>query len=242
MIGQEPKAILLDLDDTIIAFDHGIDTDACWREAIQSYAEEDENHRGVLLSRIKVQAKWFWSDPERHRLGRQDLVKARQTIIAECYLQLEREDGGRSGRIAASYSDLRDEAIRLFPDSIGVLRLLRQRGIKLALLTNGNANGQWGKVHRFELESYFDSILIEGDLGIGKPDVRIYQYALELLGVAPNEAWMVGDNFEWEVAAPQRLGIAGIWLDHKQLGHPSTSSVQPHKIIRSLGDLPALLE
>lgn len=182
MKGQQPKAILLDLDDTIIAFDHGIDTDGFWREAIRSHAEEDENHWEELLSRIKAQAKWYWSDPERHRFGRQDLVKARQTIIEECYVQLKRMESGRSGRIAAAYTELRDGAIRLFPDSIEVLQQFRRRGIKLALLTNGNASVQWEKVHRFELAPYFDCILIEGDLGVGKPDARMYHQALEQLG------------------------------------------------------------
>jgi putative hydrolase of the HAD superfamily len=47
----------------------------------------------------------------------------------------------------------------------------------------------------------------------------------------------VGDNLEWDVAAPQRLGIAGIWLDVAGAGLPPASLVHPDRIIRSLTEL-----
>jgi putative hydrolase of the HAD superfamily len=48
---------------------------------------------------------------------------------------------------------------------------------------------------------------------------------------------MVGDNLEWEVAAPQKLGIAGIWVDSSGAGLPRSSTVRPDRIIRSLTEL-----
>jgi putative hydrolase of the HAD superfamily len=48
---------------------------------------------------------------------------------------------------------------------------------------------------------------------------------------------VVGDNFEWEVAAPQMLGIKGVWIDHKGRGVPPAASVQPFLVIRQLSDL-----
>jgi hypothetical protein len=46
--------------------------------------------------------------------------------------------------------------------------------------------------------------------GFGKPEERAYNHAMEVLGVGPDETWMVGDNLEWEIVAPQRLGICAI--------------------------------
>ena len=42
----------------------------------------------------------------------------------------------------------------------------------------------------------------------------------EVLGVGPHETWMVGDNLEWEIVAPQRLGIYAIWHDGYDVGLP----------------------
>ena len=77
-------------------------------------------------------------------------------------------------------------------------------GCKLAVLTNGAGAAQRGKLTRFGLENLFDEVLIEGEVGFGKPDPRIYRLALARLGLPADRVWMVGDNLEWDVRAPQR--------------------------------------
>ena len=56
------------------------------------------------------------------------------------------------------------------------------------------------------------------------------------LGVRPHETWMVGDNLEWEVVAPQRLGIYAIWCDVHGIGLPPDSPVRPDRIVRSIAE------
>ena len=77
------------------------------------------------------------------------------------------------------------------------------------MITNGSGEGQRAKIERFDLARHFDHFFIEGELGYGKPDRRVYLGAMAALGSEPAETWCVGDNLEWEVAAPQRLGIYG---------------------------------
>jgi putative hydrolase of the HAD superfamily len=48
---------------------------------------------------------------------------------------------------------------------------------------------------------------------------------------------MVGDNLEWEVEVPQRLGIYAIWMDAHGDGLPADSKVTPNRIVRSLTEL-----
>ena len=57
------------------------------------------------------------------------------------------------------------------------------------------------------------------------------------LGVEAHETWMVGDNLEWEVVAPQRLGIHAIWHDLAGEGVPEGSTARPDRVIRSLHEL-----
>lgn len=66
---------------------------------------------------------------------------------------------------------------------------------------------------------------------------RVYRRALDTLRVEPRETWMVGDNLEWDVAAPRRLGIYGIWLDVRGAGLPSGHEVRPDRIVRGLSEL-----
>ena len=60
---------------------------------------------------------------------------------------------------------------------------------------------------------------------------------MEKLGVGPHETWMVGDNLEWEISAPQRLGIYAIWYDGYAAGLPPDCPIRPDRIIRSLPEL-----
>ncbi len=127
-----------------------------------------------------------------------------------------------------------------------MLEGLRAEGIKLALITNGCAAVQRHKVERFELERHFDHIQIEGEFGKGKPEPEVYVHALSRIGMAANDAWMIGDNLEWDVLAPQRLGVHGIWYDPKQLGlaghmHSGVPNplpdAKPDRIIHELTEL-----
>jgi putative hydrolase of the HAD superfamily len=113
----------------------------------------------------------------------------------------------------------------------------RERGVRLGLITNGEAALQRRKVERFGLAPYFDCMLIEGEFGAGKPDERVYCQALQQLDASPKDTWMVGDNLEWDVGAPQRLGIFSIWLDFAGSGLPEGSLVQPDRIIQALSEL-----
>jgi FMN phosphatase YigB (HAD superfamily) len=65
--------------------------------------------------------------------------------------------------------------------------------------------------------------------GFGKPEERAYNHATEVLGV--------GDNLEWEVVTPQRLGIYAIWHDGYGVGLPRNSPIRPDRIIRRLSEL-----
>ncbi len=144
---------------------------------------------------------------------------------------------GLAAKIADTYGVLRDRGTQPLAGAVDTIRWLRERRCRLALLTNGNGVAQRAKVDRFGLAALFDLILIEGELGFGKPDPRIYQQALNEMAVEPSDAWMIGDNLEWDVAQPQQLGIFSIWVDVRGEGLPTGSRVRPDRTVRRLSEL-----
>ena len=147
------------------------------------------------------------------------------------------EDWELAGTIAQSYHRERKKTIKPFPGALETLRHLHAYNVRMALVTNGGAAPQREKIRKFNLEPFFNAILIEGECGYGKPDIRIYADALRLLNATPEDAWMIGDNLEWEVAAPQKLGIFCVWNDVRGVGLPEDSEIRPDRIIRSLPEL-----
>jgi len=138
-----------------------------------------------------------------------------------------------------AYARHRDRRIALLPGALDTVRQFKAAGCRLALVTNGSRRTQRMKIERFGLEPIFDAILVEGELGFGKPDRRVYELALSRLGQSPAQTWMVGDHLEWDVAAPQQLGIYGVWVDASGKGVPSDSPVRPDMTVRSITELHA---
>ena len=194
----------------------------------------DPVHVYEAIERVR---EWYWADPERHRVGRLDLAAARREVVKIALAEIGIGDPTLARQIGDTYHDLRVTGLQPFADAIATVQWLRAGGRRLALLTNGSAQMQRSKIDRFGLAGFFDAILIEGELGFGKPDSRVYARALEALSVAPGEAWMVGDNLEWDVTQPQRQGIYGIWIDIRGRGLPPGSAAKPDRIIRRLSEL-----
>ena len=115
-----------------------------------------------------------------------------------------------------------------------------KKKVKLALLTNGAGEVQRAKINRFGLARYFPTCLVEGELGYGKPDQRVFKMALNKLDVRPNQAWMVGDDLERDIAGAQTAGIFSIWHDYKKTGLPAGSMVTPDKTISNITELLSL--
>jgi putative hydrolase of the HAD superfamily len=227
-----PRAILVDLDDTIIDGSAVVD---CWSVACECCAPLVDPQ--VVLSEILKLREWYWSDPERHRQGRLNMSAARRYIAQTALDNIACGASGLADRIAARYDRCRDERTVVFPGAVQVLTWLRESGCRLALVTNGAAEMQRRKIERFQLEPLFDAVLVEGELGFGKPDERIYLMALGQLAAAPHQAWMIGDNLEWDVEQPQKLGLTGIWVDSTGAGVPDSRGVRPDLVVRTLADL-----
>lgn len=231
-----PRGILVDLDDTII--DDTGSMQQCWAEVCERAAAD---LHGVtpdqLFAAIDARRDWFWSDPVRHREGRLQLRETTVRVVQVALADLGFDSIALAREIGEGYRDLRDERLALFPGAVETLAALRERGVGLALLTNGAAKPQRAKIERFDLERYFDCIVVEGEFGAGKPEPRVYQHALDSLAVAPEEAWCIGDNLEWDVGAPQRLGIFSIWHDAFKAGLTADSTVKPDRIVHSLSEL-----
>lgn len=235
-----PRALLLDLDDTIL--DDSSLVYQCWRDACADHAAQlGSLDEAALVDAIQTTSRWYWGDAERHRTGRLELAEARRHVVRLALVELGIEDARLADAIGDAYSHRRDVGMEPLPEAIDTVRWLRESGRRLALLTNGGGPAQRKKIVRFGLAELFDVILIEGELGFGKPDTRVYHRALSALNASASEAWMVGDNLDFDVGAPQKLGIGGVWIDVRGRGVPEDAGVWPDHVVRSLSELPSLI-
>jgi putative hydrolase of the HAD superfamily len=234
-----PRAMLIDMDDTIVSA-YGR-PEIAWHSVAAEFASELaplSSHQ--VAAAIVDAARKFWATAEAE--WRLKLSEARHEAVRNGFSALAAAGNQAlptdlAIRLANRFTAYRDEQMFVFPGAHDAIDALKAHGVKLALVTNGAAETQRAKVERFALAHRFDHIQIEGEHGFGKPEERAYLHAMQALGVTAPETWMIGDNLEWEVETPQRLGIYAIWMDAHGDGLPAGSTVKPDRIIRSLAEL-----
>ncbi|MGJ9382291.1 HAD family hydrolase [Salipaludibacillus sp. CF4.18] len=127
----------------------------------------------------------------------------------------------------------------LFEDAIETLEKLT-KDYKLLMLTNGSPQLQNIKLEITpELVPYFDQVIISGAFGIGKPDKSIFEYALNVMDVKPEEVLMVGDNLMTDILGANRTGIPSVWLNRFE---KEATDVKPDYEIKTLHEIFSLLK
>lgn len=233
---QLPPVILLDLDDTIVSF--SATSRDFWREA---YEKERARFGGISEERfveaVEVVGVDFWREPARAFAGRMDMLWARRQIVEAAFERIGLRDRSLGIEVADYYTWEKESAVAPFPGAVDTLIALRKRGIRLGLISNGSSSFQRKKLWRFDLERFFEVVLIEGELGFGKPDPRIFRLALEQMRVSADKVWMVGDNLQADIAGAKRVGLFTVWNDHAGSGLKKVSREAPDMVIRRLSDL-----
>ena len=231
-----PPSIIFDLDDTILSDDEA--SEICWRQVCDDFAHRiTAGTPAELAAVIREYHRWYLFDPERIRDIGNDVGRAWKEILSLAFDRQGIENVPLEKEMAAAYMNLKAETVQLIPGALDTLQSLRAQGIRLGLITNGDALGQRSKVVKAGLEPLFESVLIAGEFGAAKPDPEVFRHTLSRLEATPEQTWMVGDNLVTDIGGAQAVGIYGIWVDRQGRGLPLESSVAPDHTIRSIVEL-----
>ncbi len=101
---------------------------------------------------------------------------------------------------------------KMLPSTPTVLTALRNRGLTLGVISN--ADGRIGAIlEKCGIAKLFDTVIDSHDVGVEKPDPRIFALALERLDVRPDQALYVGDIYGIDVIGAERAGLSAALLD-----------------------------
>jgi len=109
--------------------------------------------------------------------------------------------------------ELRREAAKLYPGALDVLKILREKGLHLGLLTN--CTPVWAEIlSHLGLVHLFHAVLLSCDQGMAKPDRRFFSSALEKIGTTPKKTVYVGDGGDKELEIATEIGMTSVYIDH----------------------------
>jgi putative hydrolase of the HAD superfamily len=183
-----------------------------------------------------------------HFHGEEDYIKHlrewtprfRQAIWETALRKQGVDDTALAGELGEFFLRRRRELQDRLPGAEEVLHALQKAGIRIGLLTNGAASLQREKIEASGLGLYFDAAVVSGEVGTGKPSPEIFHHLLGRLGVAPDEALMVGNSLSRDIAGAKRAGMRACWLALEGEEEP-VGPIEPDFIVRSLGEVPRLV-
>ncbi|HKT02300.1 MAG TPA: HAD family hydrolase [Rugosimonospora sp.] len=112
--------------------------------------------------------------------------------------------------------DFREQIVSLIepdPRVPEALEVLRAAGWRVAIATNGTTAQQWAKIRRTGLDRHADAIAVSGEVGVAKPDRRMFEVAARRCGTRLGDGgWMVGDCATRDIAGGQRAGLRTVWM------------------------------
>jgi putative hydrolase of the HAD superfamily len=140
-------------------------------------------------------------------------------------------------RLTAHFQDTYASFSRCFPEVPSALADLRTHGLKLGIITNGATRMQEDKIRYLGIMDLVDDVFVSEREGLRKPDRRIFERALERLGVEATNAWYVGDHPVVDIRGASDAGLTAVWRRTSYWKEPGVSCHQ----ISSLDDLLPLL-
>jgi 2-haloalkanoic acid dehalogenase type II len=224
------SAIFFDLDDTLV--DDTVSLEQCAEQAARELAYD----RGVDAYVDAAVDFWTHLVPGSPKPASGAI---RPMMWRAALLRFGIDDEALAQRLARRFDELRVERVEFFPDALPVLQQLRGR-YRMAIITNGFAETHEQKIARLELERFFDSVILAGELQMAKPDPAVFLHAMEMLNVGPEVSVMVGDRYDRDIEGAHAAGMRAVWIQTRGEAVPPGAR-PPEAIIPSIGALPEAL-
>lgn len=234
-----PRALFLDLDGTLL------DGSGAGEAFARTCSEVAARLTGVSAERLFAANREVWAaywpevEPD-WNLGRLDGAAVSLEVWRRTLRACGHADEALARRAQETQARYSHGSRRLFDDARHLLHRLAGR-LPLALVTNGASDTQREKLRALGIEDRFAAIVVSGEHGVAKPDAAIFHVALAALGVAPEQAWHVGDSLAADVGGALNAGLTAVWLNRNGARRPD-GDPPPHYEVASLLDLPPLWE
>ncbi len=231
-----PRAVFFDMDDTI--FDHA----RTCRAAIEVVRSEDSLFRPRTLNELWREYYRLLDSVHSDILeGKLSVERARRErfrrLAMFCGTSISDDDAqSLSNRYRAAYQSLR----RAVPGARALLERLRGR-TTIGIVSNNQVAEQVDKLEVLGLRDLIDLLVISEEVGVAKPDPRIFRTALERARSAPGEAVMIGDSWANDIVGARAVGLRAVWFNRFRTRNPDPSVVPEITTLRDTARIERLL-
>jgi putative hydrolase of the HAD superfamily len=141
--------------------------------------------------------------------------------------------------LAEIYRGVTRRKLKLYPHVRSTLRVLREH-FPLAIVSDGQSSYARGELHKVGLSDFFNPIVVSGDHGFRKPDARLFQFALDGVGVPSEKALYVGNDMHRDIFGAREAGMRTVMYESDQ-GTRYYEGCEPDFRITDFRDLLAIV-
>ena len=220
------SAVLLDLDGTLLDF----------TEAQSKALEKTLDEFGFLFSEkaLEIYAKcndFYWAEFEKGLVTKKELFVSR----FEDFLDEMGWDKTLAEAIDSRYMQILPSCKVIPESSVSLCKELSKRA-DIIIATNGEAKGQMKVIESSGIMPYIKGIAVSESVGWPKPDLRFFEYALNLVGPRKkSEVIMIGDSLAADIKGGNDFGIDTCW--YNPVGSPAVQGIEATYIIKSLEEI-----
>ncbi|MBR4069640.1 MAG: HAD-IA family hydrolase, partial [Bacteroidaceae bacterium] len=127
---------------------------------------------------------------------------------------------------------------QLVPHAIELLDYLTEQGYNLYILSNGFIEVQHKKLQSAGISHYFERMVLSDEIGINKPDRRLFDYALEVTNSQAENTLLIGDNYDADILGAMHAGWGQIYFDRN---HRGFTEQEPQYIVHNLTEVMDIL-
>jgi HAD superfamily hydrolase (TIGR01509 family) len=131
--------------------------------------------------------------------------------------------------------------VTLYPGAVDTLRKLRERSIRIGLVTNNGRKATEITLSRYQLNSLFDTVVTRDDCDKMKPAAEPVSKVLAALNVTPDKAVLIGDGV-MDIGAARAAGVRSVAVATGPFKIDLLLTAEPDYLLSSINDLPTLIE
>lgn len=215
------RYFLFDLDRTLWDFDANARSNIY--ELLDGYRLPIYDKDAFFHSYDKINHA-LWKDYEKGLIPKEEL---RWRRFYETLLIYGIDDSEFAGKMGEDYLNNMPNQTILMPHAKEVLSILKERGARMALITNGFKEVQYRKLKNSGIDHFFEAVMISEEQGVHKPSPIIFKRALKAINGIKSESIMVGDDFANDIEGAMIFGIDQFFYNIKSLpceGGPTYNS------------------
>jgi putative hydrolase of the HAD superfamily len=211
--------IFFDLDDTLL--NNTAEEIAAARNFYDLHRESFQITSDEFVKRWRTTTEHY---VHRYIAGEISFIEQRRARLRKIFDGIKALGNDQADAMFETYRSFYESNWQLFSDVRNCLDTLS--GIKLGIITNGDALQQKQKLKDLCIIDRFEIVVISGQVGVAKPIVEIFLLACHMAGVDPSECCHVGDDLQADVQGSTAAGMNAIWLNRNgQTGPPGIITI-----------------